>query len=73
MAAGALRWRERGEAAIDCIDIGLLRIEVAAAPLEQFRVTLVLRICDGHRELAIAPRSSDILGRAAPGASTRCG
>jgi hypothetical protein len=31
-------------------------------------VTLVFGICDGLQELAVAPRTADILGRTAPGA-----
>lgn len=56
LAAGALSGRQRGEAAIDFVDIELLRIEVASAPFEQFPVTLVLRVRDGFQELAVAPR-----------------
>jgi hypothetical protein len=56
------------QAAVDLIDVELLRVEVAAGPFEQFCVTLVLGICDGIQELAITPRPADVLGRAASGA-----
>jgi hypothetical protein len=41
LAAGAFARDKRGEAMIEFVDIKL-RIEVAAAPFEQFRVALVL-------------------------------
>src|SRR5262249_52570255 len=68
LAGGALGGRERGEPAIEFVDIELLRVEVAAAPFEQFRVTLVLWIRDGVQELAVAPGTADVLGRTTPGA-----
>lgn len=64
-ATSGLSRRERGEAAIDVVNVELLWVEVAAAPFEQFRVTLVLWVRDGFQELAIAPRTADIFGRAA--------
>src|SRR5262249_14427385 len=68
LAGGALAGRERGEPAIEFVDIELLRVEVAAAPFEQFRATLVLWIRDGVQELAVAPGTADVLGRTTPGA-----
>ena len=73
LATGVPSGREGGEDAIDLVDVELLWVEVAAAPFRQFFVALVLWIGDGLQEFAVAPWAANVLGRAAPGASTRRG
>ena len=44
------------------IDIDDMRVEVFGEPFLELAVALVARVCDSLKQLAIAPRTTDVLG-----------
>ena len=48
------------------VDVDRVGIERPASPLDHLGMVFVLQIGDGLEELGIAPRTADVLGRAAP-------